>query len=262
MRTLWNSALLFALSIGAAQAAIVAKELDYVVDGVTMQGYLAYDDAIKGQRPGVLVVHEWWGHDDYARKRARMLAELGYTALALDMYGEGKHVHHPNDANKLSSELTANHAMVKARFQAAFDALQKQPTVDPKRIAAIGYCMGGSVVLEMARSGMPLAGVVSFHGNLATTNPAQAGSIKGGVLVLTGADDPFVPAEQVTQFKQEMDAAKVDYQLIAYPGAQHSFTNPEADKRGKEFNIPLAYNAEADKASWQEMQNFFGKIFK
>lgn len=262
MRTLWNSALLFALSIGAAQAAIVAKELDYVVDGVTMQGYLAYDDAIKGQRPGVLVVHEWWGHDDYARKRARMLAELGYTALALDMYGEGKHVHHPNDANKLSSELTANHAVVKARFQAAFDALQKQPTVDPKRIAAIGYCMGGSVVLEMARSGMPLAGVVSFHGNLATANPAQAGGIKGGVLVLTGADDPFVPAEQVTQFKQEMDAAKVDYQLIAYPGAKHSFTNPEADKRGKEFNIPLAYNAEADKASWQEMQNFFGKIFK
>ncbi len=262
MRTLWRSAILFALSIAAAQAAIVDKELDYTVQGVTMKAYLAYDDAIKGQRPGVLVVHEWWGHDDYARKRARMLAELGYTALALDMYGEGKHVHHPNDANKLSSELAANHAVATARFQAGYDALKQQPTVNPQRIAAIGYCMGGSVVLEMARGGMPLAGVVSFHGNLATAKPAQTGVIKGKVLVLTGADDPFVPAEQVAQFKQEMDAAKVDYQLIAYPGAKHSFTNPEADKRGKEFNLPLAYNAEADKASWLEMQKLFGQLFK
>lgn len=262
MKSLWISVLLFAASITVAQAAIVAKKVDYKVEGTVMKGYMAYDDSIKGQRPGVLVVHEWWGLNDYARERARMLAKLGYTAFAVDMYGEGKQAHHPDDANKFSSEVMKNQPMAKARFQAAYDLLRNDRTVDPQHIAAIGYCFGGAVVLEMARSGMGLAGAASFHGMLGTTNPAQPGMIKAKVLVMTGADDPFVPADQVATFKNEMDAAKVDYKLIAYPGAKHGFTNPDADKYGKEFNLPLAYNKAADEASWKEMQDLFHRVFK
>ena len=262
MKSLWLSILLFAAGITVTQADIVTKKVSYKVDGTEMQGYLAYDDGIKGKRPGVLVVHEWWGLNDYARTRARMLAKLGYTAFALDMYGEGKQAKHPDDANKFSSEVMKNLPMAKARFQAALDLLRKEKTVDPQRIAAIGYCFGGGVVLAMARSGMDLAGVASFHGMLATAEPAQPGMVKAKVLVMTGADDPFVPADQVAQFKKEMDAAKVDYKVIVYPGAKHSFTNPNADKYGKEFNLPLVYNKDADEASWKEMQGFFHEIFK
>lgn len=262
MKALWIAALLFMGGLTAAQAAVVTQEIDYKANGAPMKGYLAYDDKIKGKRPGVLVVHEWWGLNDYARKRARMLAELGYTALALDMYGDGKQAHHPEDANKFSSELMKNHDAARARFNAAYTVLADQPTVDPQRIAAIGYCLGGTVVLEMARSGADLKGVASFHGNLATSHPAQPGAVKAKVLVLTGGADPFVPPEQIEQFKQEMAAASVDYRLIVYPDAKHSFTNPGADKFGKEFNIPLAYNKAADETSWKEMQDFFKQVLK
>jgi dienelactone hydrolase len=262
MKSLWIGTLLFIVSLASTQAAIVAKNIDYQVEGTIMKGFIAYDDGIKGQRPGVLVVHEWWGLNDYARTRARMLAKLGYTAFALDMYGEGKQAKHPDDANKFSSEVMKNQPLAKARFQAALDLLRKDKTVDPQRIAAVGYCFGGAVILEMARSGMNLAGVASFHGMLATANPAQAGAVKAKLLLMTGAADPFVPADQIAQFKKEMDAAKVDYRLIEYPGAKHGFTNPDADKYGKEFNLPLAYNKDADQASWNEMQEFFQQIFK
>jgi len=262
MKSLWISALIFAVSVTAAHAAIVTKKVSYKADGTVMRGYLAYDNSIKEQRPGVLVVHEWWGLNDYARKRARMLAKLGYTAFALDMYGGGKQAKHPDDAKKFSGEVMQNLPIAQARFKAAYDVLRGDKTVDPQRIAAIGYCFGGGVVLEMARSGMDLAGVASFHGMLATANPAQPGAVKAKLLVMTGADDPFIPADQVAQFKKEMDAAKVDYKLISYPGAKHSFTNPDADKYGKEFNLPLVYNKDADLASWKEMQDFFQQIFK
>jgi dienelactone hydrolase len=261
MKLLWSSILLFAAGITATHAAIVTKDIDYQVEGTMMKGYMAYDDAIKGQRPGVLVVHEWWGLNDYARKRARMLAKLGYTAFALDMYGEGKQAEHPDDAKKFSSAVMTNLPLEKARFTAALDVLRKDPTVDPHRTAAIGYCFGGGVVLEMARRGIDLAGVASFHGMLATANPAQTGTVKAKLLVMTGADDPFVPADQVAQFKKEMDAAHVDYKVIAYPDAKHAFTNPGADEYGKKFNLPLAYNKAADQASWQEMQKFFHQLF-
>jgi len=256
-------AVLFVLGLSpAAQAAIKGEAVDYKAGDTVLKGYLAYDDAIKGKRPGVLVVHEWWGHDDYARMRARMLAELGYTALALDMYGDGKQAHHPGDAGKFSGEVRKNLDTAAKRFDAALSVLKKHPSVDPKNIAAIGYCFGGAIVLEMARQGKDVKGVVSFHGNLTTEHPAQVGKVRSKILVLTGADDPFTPATQVEAFKKEMDAAKADYRIIAYPGARHSFTSKEADNNSKKFNLPaLAYNADADQKSWAEMQVFFKKIF-
>ena len=248
--------------ITAAQAAIVGEEVNYKADGTVMKGYLAYDDSIKDKRPGVLVVHEWWGHNPYARKRAKMLAELGYVALAVDMYGDGKQAEHPDEAGKFAAEVRENMPEARARFEAALKLLREQPTTDPAHIAAIGYCFGGGVVLEMARAGEPLDGVVSFHGSLGTAHPAAAGAVKTKIRVFTGADDPFVPPEQVAQFRQEMDAAGADYQVEVLPGAKHSFTNPDADALGQRFDLPLQYNAEADQKSWTEMQAFFQSIFK
>jgi dienelactone hydrolase len=261
VKSLCLSLLIFTIGIQTSGAAIINKTIDYQVNGVVLKGYLAYDNAIKGKRPGILVVHEWWGLNDYARKRARMLAKLGYTAFALDMYGDGKQATHPDDAKMFASEVMKNLPLEKARFNAGLEILHKEKTVDPHHIAAIGYCFGGGVVLQMARSGVDIAGVASFHGMLATNEPAQSGTVKAKILVMTGADDPFVPPDQVAKFKNEMDAAKVDYKVISYPGAKHSFTNPDSDKYGKKFNLPLAYNKDADWASWQEMQKFFHHIF-
>jgi len=248
--------------IAAAEPKIQWKAVEYSAQGVVMKGYLAYDENLSSKRPGVLVVHEWWGVNDEIRRRARMLAELGYTALALDMYGEGKEAAHPGDAGKFSSELMKNFDVAKARFLAAVDYLKQQPTVDPNRIAAIGYCFGGGVVLNMARQGADLKGVASFHGSLAAIKPAQPGGIRTKILVLNGADDKFVTSEQIEAFKQEMKSAGADFQFISYPGAIHSFTNPDADAYGKRFNIPLGYNADADKQSWDEMKKFLNTIFK
>jgi dienelactone hydrolase len=248
--------------IAAAAVKVEGKPVEYSAQGVTLKGYLAYDESMKDKRPGVLVVHEWWGHNEYARKRARMLAELGYTALAVDMYGEGKQAMHPDDAGKFSSEVMKNFDTAKARFLAAMEFLKKQPTVDPARIAAIGYCFGGAIVLNMARQGVDLKGVASFHGNLAAVKPAEPGMVKTKVRVYHGADDKFISPEAIEAFKKEMTDAKVDFKFISYPGAVHSFTSVEATELGKKFNLPLAYNANADKESWEDMKKFFGEIFK
>src|SRR3990172_6217828 len=191
-----------------------------------------------------------------------MLAEQGYTALAVDMYGDGKQAMHPDDAGKFSSEVMKNFDSAKARFLAAADFLKQQPTVDPTRIAAIGYCFGGGVVLNMARQGVDLKGVASFHGSLKAVKPAQTGGAKAKVLVLHGADDKFIPQEQIEAFKQEMKTAGADFQFISYPGALHSFTNPEADENAKKFNMAIAYNADADKKSWDELKKFLKTIFE
>ena len=257
----WILIIALAFVAQAAQAAVKGEEVQYKAGETILKGYLAYDDALKGKRPGVLVVHEWWGHDEYARQRARMLAELGYTALALDMYGNGHQAHHPDEAGKFSGEVRKNLALAKLRFSAAQRLLKNHPTVDGGRVAAIGYCFGGSIVLEMARLGKNLKGVVSFHGSLNTEQPAKAGGTKARMLVLTGEADPFIPAAQVEAFKKEMDAAKANYRVVTYPGAKHSFTSKAADQHGQKFSIPLAYNAEADRKSWAEMQNFFKEIF-
>ncbi len=249
------------LAAASAYAAVQGKEVSYSANGTTLKGYIAYDDALQGKRPGILVVHEWWGHNEYARKRARMFAEQGYTALALDMYGNGKQAHHPDDAQKFSSEVSSNAALAKARFDAALDLLKQQKTVDADNIAAVGYCFGGSVALDMARAGEPLKAVVSFHGGLSTQHPAQPGMVKARIASFTGEADPFIPAAQVAAFRQEMDKAGVKYQVKTYPDTKHSFTNPQADKYGKEFNLPLAYNAVADKDSWRAGLAFLKEAF-
>lgn len=240
---------------------IVGEEVTYTADGANLKGYLAYDSSIEGKRPGVIVVHEWWGHNDYARKRANMLAELGYTALALDMYGDGKQANHPDDAMKFMQAIMGNMPGAEAKFNAALDLLKSHDTTDPERIAAIGYCFGGGVVLHMARVGTDLAAVVSFHGGLEPLTSAQPGMVKAKILVCTGAADPMSPQVQVDALKKEMDAAGADYEIISYEGVKHSFTNPIADSMGAKFNLPLAYSETADSQSWESMKKLFNEVF-
>ncbi|MCK4950468.1 MAG: dienelactone hydrolase family protein [Gammaproteobacteria bacterium] len=260
MKNSW--VLLLILGFASTHAAIQDKEIVYQDGDTVLKGYLAYDDIYKGKRPAVLVVHEWWGHNDYARKRARMLAGLGYTALAVDMYGDGKQASHPDDAGKFAGEAKKNMNTARTRFLSAMNLLTNQSTVNPDKVAAIGYCFGGGIVLEMARMGVDLDGVVSFHGSLTTRTPAEKGKIKSRILVMNGADDPFVTKEQIDTFKKEMHKAGADFKFINYPGAKHSFTNPDADTYGKKFNLPLQYNAEVDRKSWSRMQEFFKEIFQ
>lgn len=244
-----------------AHAEIKSQIVEYTVDGESFTGYLAYDDQLQGKRPGVLVVHEWWGHNDYVRHRADMLAELGYTAFALDMYGTGKVAQHPEDAKRFMQAVMDNMETAEKRFDAGYNILRNHPSVETEQIAAIGYCFGGSTVLQMAREGVDLDGVVSFHGILATETPAQNGQVKAKLLVLTGADDPMVPSFQVDAFREEMTEANVSFKLYSYPGVTHAFTNPAADELGKRFNMPLAYDPGADADSWQKMQKFLSEIF-
>lgn len=246
----------------AAQAELRTEVLAYKVGDVDMTGYLAYDDAIEGKRPGVLVVHEWWGHNAYARKRAEMLAGEGYTALALDMYGDGKVADHPDTARAFMQAVVGNLPEAERRFAAARDLLAAQPTVDGNRIAAIGYCFGGGIVLHMARIGMDLDGVVSFHGTLGTQTPARSGAVKAHVLVFTGEADPMAPPEQVGAFEQEMAQAGADYRVVRYPGVKHGFTNPDADDFGRRFDMPLAYDREADMDSWEQTRAFLTTVFR
>jgi dienelactone hydrolase len=242
-------------------AGVVGEEVAYQADGVTMKGYLAYDKSKQGKRPGVLVVHEWWGHNDYARRRARMLAEMGYTALAVDMYGDGKLADHPEDAGKFAGAVFANLPGARVRFEKAMEVLAQHETVAGDDLAAIGYCFGGGIVLHMARFGVDLDGVASFHGSLATQTPAQPGQVKAAVLVAHGAQDPMISAEQVDGFKKEMEAAQVDYTFKAYESATHSFTVPEADENAKKHGLPVAYDAAADQQSWAELTAFLQRVF-
>lgn len=261
MKSLMMAAALLCLGTASVEAKVVGREVDYHAEGVTLKGYVAYDDSFKGKRPAVLVVHEWWGHNAYARHRADMLAKLGYTALAVDMYGDGKQAHHPDDAAKFAAEVNKNMPVARARFEAGMNLLKQEPTVDPSEMAAIGYCFGGGIVLNMAREGVDLKGVASFHGMLSTNTPAQPGQIKARIISFSGAEDPMIPAASVAAFRKEMDNAGANYQVVVYPGAQHAFTNPAADELGKKFKLPLSYNENADKDSWQQMTVFLREIF-
>lgn len=257
----WLLSLLLFLPL-ASYAAVVGKTVEYVADGVKMKGYLAYDDAIKGKRPGVLVVHEWWGLNDYAKKRANMLAEAGYVALAVDMYGDGKTADNPKDAGALAGAVNKNPPLMHARFAAAQKFLDAQPMVRRGQIAALGYCFGGGIVLNMARAGAPLKGVVSYHGILATDVSVKPGDIKAKVRVFTGEADPMVPPEQVEAFQTEMTNARADFQVVSYPGVKHTFTNPEADTYAAKFGLPLKYDAHADHSSWAHTLDFLKAVLK
>ena len=239
---------------------IVSKEIDYKAGDVTLKGYLFYDENKSQKSPGIIVIHEWWGNNDYSRMRAKMLAELGYVALAADMYGNGATFDNPQDAQKSAGLIYSNPNLLKERMDAARETLVNSGFVDPDQIAAIGYCFGGSVVLNAANLGVPLNAVVSFHGGL---NGFKADSTirNTKVLVCNGAADKFVTKEDIDSFKKSMDAVGAPYEFINYEGATHAFTNPASTEAGKKFNMPIAYNAQADSASWKDMQTFFSKYF-
>lgn len=241
------------------QAAIRTETVEYKQGETTLEGYLAYDDAQQGRRPGVIVVHDWMGQGKFSKAKAEELARLGYVAFSADIYGKGVRPSSPQEAGQQAGKYKGDRALMRARAVAALDALRGRAEVDPAKMAAIGYCFGGMVVLELARSGAAVAGVVSFHGGLETPTPADAKNIKGKVLVLHGADDPHVPASEVAGLEDEMRKAGVDWQLIKYSGAVHAFTNPEA---GHDNSKGVAYNEKADKRSWEAMKQFFAEIFR
>jgi dienelactone hydrolase len=249
--------LLLAGAVTAARAEVKGEELEYQAGGTTLRGYVAYDDAAKGRRPGVLVVHEWWGHNEHARNQARRLARAGFVGFAVDMYGNGRSTTHPADAKAFMEEVTKDPQLVSARFDAGLAALRRHPRVDPGRIAAAGYCFGGTVSLARARAGEDLDAVVALHAGLKPPGPpAEKGKVKARILVLTGGADPFVPREQVEAFRQEMKAAGADAEVVTFPKAKHGFTNPDAGKAGMEA---LAYDRDADRRSFDLMVAFLKK---
>lgn len=249
--------LLFAALLTSARAAIVERPLEYHASDVLCEGWQAYDDARPGQRPAVLVIHQWTGISDHEKSAARKLAALGYNVLVADIYGKGVRPQ-PPEAGRVAGGYKADRALLRERAKAALAVLAKDSRTAPGQLAAIGYCFGGTAVIELARSGAPLKAAVSFHGGLDSPSPADGRNIHARVLALQGADDPFVPAADIAAFEREMRDAKVDYRLIKYPGAVHSFTQREA---GDDNRKGAAYNAAADKASWSEMQAWLKASF-
>lgn len=237
------------------------ENINYTLDSLNMGGYIVYDENIKGKRPAVLVVHEWWGLNEYAKRRARELAGLGYIAMAVDMYGNGRTADNPELAGKLAMPFYTDPVMAKKHFDTALSKLKTYSQVDAERIGAIGYCFGGGMLLNFVRMGEPLKGIVSFHGSLLGT-PADKNLLTAKMLVLHGEDDKFVPVTEVAAFKKQMDSIGAAYSFKSYPGATHAFSNPDATAMGEKFKIPIAYNAAADTASWNEMKNFFAGLFK
>src|SRR5580698_3466816 len=256
MKTILLSAALLAVAV-SSPAAIQSKTIDYKQGDTTLEGVLVWDDSVSGPRPGVLVVHQWLGLTDYEKHRAEMLAQLGYVAFCADIYGEDNRPKNVGEAGALAGKFKSDRALLRARVNAGLDALRQQPLVDQKNIAAIGYCFGGTTVIELARSGADIAGVVSFHGGLDSPTPADGKNIKCKVLALAGADDPFQKPEDLTAFEDEMRNAKVDWQITFYGGAVHAFTQPNPGF----VNAGAKYNEKADKRSWQAMKNFFAEIF-
>ena len=259
IRMLFTAMSLAALFAPLALAEIRTKTVEYKQGEAMLEGYLAWDDAAKGKRPGVLVVHDWMGVGPYAKSRTEQLARLGYIVLAADIYGKGVRPQNPQEASQQAGLYKKDRALMRARVNAALETLRGIEGVDAKRIAAIGYCFGGTTVIELARSGAEIAGVVSFHGGLDSPNPADGKNIKAKVLALHGADDPFVPAADLAAFEEEMRKGGVDWQLVKYGGAVHSFTHQDA---GSDNSKGAAYNERADRRSWEAMKAFFGEILK
>jgi dienelactone hydrolase len=249
------------LSITAQnKAAIKTEEVTYTSGGTTLKSFVAYNSNQKGKRPAIIVVPEWWGNNDYSKSRARQLAGLGYIAIAVDMYGDDKIAADPKQAQEYATPFYKDPQLGESRIEAAVNKLKEYPQTDASKMAAIGYCFGGSMVLNAAKLGMDFKGVVSFHGGLATV-PATAGSTKANILVCQGAIDKFVSEADIKSFKGNLDSLNVPYTFIVYPNATHAFSNPDATAMGKKFNMPIAYNEAADKKSWKDMKAFFKTIF-
>lgn len=245
--------------VGSAPAALQTQKIAYKHGDLECQGYLAWDDAVQGPRPGVLVAHEWWGLNDYARGRAEQLAKLGYVAFAADMYGEGKMTEHPKEAGEMAAKVRANVADWRKRARTALDVLSKQPQCDKTKLAAIGYCFGGSTALQLAFSGADLKAVVTFHAALPVPTAEEAKQIKAAILVCHGADDKFIPGQAIKAFRSALDQGGVKYEFVSYPDTVHSFTVPGADKH----NIAgMKYNQHADEDSWKRMVALFAEQLK
>lgn len=249
--------ILFATS-WVVHAEIRSEVIEYKQGNTVLQGYLAYDAKLAAKRPGIIVVHDWMGLNEFAKKRVEELASLGYTAFAADIYGKNVRPKDTQEAGQLAGKYKGDRQLLRARVQAAYDRLLQHKTVDQKKTAALGFCFGGTTALELARAGAPLTGVISFHGGLDTPSPKDAKNIKGRVLILHGADDPMVPPKEVAAFEKEMKDAKVSYELVSYPGAVHAFTNPQA---GTDPTKGAAYNADADAKSKEEMEKFLSSVF-
>jgi dienelactone hydrolase len=244
------------LAVGIAPAAVQTRTVEYESGGTKLKGFFAYDDTVKDKRPGVLVFPEWWGLNDYAKNRAKQLAEMGYVAFAADLYGEGKviAVDHPQDAQKMAGELRANQKVWRGRAEAALKQLTAQPSVDPTKVAAIGYCLGGSTALQLAYAGADLKAVATFHAGLPTPTAEEAKAIRARLLINHGADDKFIPDKAIADFKAALDKAGVNYEFVSFPGVVHSFTVPDADKAK---NPGMKYDKAADEKSWKLMQELF-----
>lgn len=247
-------------SMDQESESIAGDEVTYSAGDVTMNGYIAYDESSENVRPGILVVHEWWGHDEHARNSAVKLAEMGYVALAVDMYGNGRVAEHPEDAMEFSGSLMGNFETAQARFNAALETLKDHPLVDAGQTGAIGYCFGGSVILAMANSGADLDAVAAFHAGLNLPVMPQE-EISTRILILNGAEDPMITAEDVENLTGALEELNADFRYVNYEGATHAYTNPAADSLGTRFNLPLAYNAQIDSLSWLEMSEFFEQTF-
>jgi dienelactone hydrolase len=258
MRTMMAAALYALVMTANAHAAIREEPVTYQDGNTTMKGFVVYDDAVQGKRPGIVMVPEWWGITKHMHNEAQKFAQQGYTAFIADMYGDGKVADNPNDAGALSTLVMKDPKVMEARFNAAQAQLSRHLSVDPARIGAVGYCFGGAVVLNMARAGADLDAVAGFHASLGLNTPAPApGTVKAKILVLNGAEDPFVKREEYEALKKDFDAAKAEYRVIEYPGAVHAFTNPEATELGQKFSIPIRYDAQVDREAKAEALKFF-----
>ena len=257
--TKWMAAAFLALAGATARAEVKTKVIDYSQGDTALQGFLAWDDAAKGKRPGVLVIHEAWGENQHARDQAVRLAKAGYVGFALDMYGKGKVTTHLEDAKAFMAEASKDPAVIRARFEAARKLLEEQPQVDRKRIGAVGYCFGGNVALNMARAGEDLTAVATFHAAVPSADQPVSGKVKARILINTGGADPLVPKSQVDAFVKELKDAGANISVITYPNAKHSFTNPDAAKAGTDA---LAYDADADAKSWDASMKMFREAFK
>ena len=263
MRTIFLAALCAIALIANANAAIKEEPVTYKDGDTTLKGFIVYDDAVTGKRPGIIMVHEWWGITKHIHNEAAKFAQQGYTAFIADMFGDAKTADNPKDAGALAGSVMKDPKVMQSRFNAAKSELAKHATVNPQRIGAVGYCFGGAVVLNMARTGADLAAVAGFHASLGLNTPAPAaGTVKAKILILNGADDPFVKREQYDALKKDFDAAKADYRIIEYPGAVHAFTNPEATELGKKFNLPLRYDAKVDQEAKAEAAKLFDGSLK